>query len=177
MSDRTRNPQSSSLHAPQAIDLTELHASVTAGLKRETTPKPENTDLAAASIPSANVVRLSVKPEKRDLSHVSLGATTNPETTTRPTPRKGAPSNRPNGIITNPYYRYEGGLLDKLITFFANVLKFLERALLRALSPAKPITPQRTVVPSKETAEEKEREKEKREKSHEIRDVQLPARE
>lgn len=172
MSDRTRNPQASPQNASQAIDLTELHASVTAGLKNETPKTPENTDLAAASIPSANIIRVSARPEKRDFTQLSASTAT-PEPTPQQAPRKGAPSNRPHGIITNPYYRYEGGLLDKLITFFANILKFLERALLRALTPTKPATPQRKVVPPTEKPEEKE----KKEDSREPRHVQLPVRE
>jgi hypothetical protein len=173
MSDRTRTPQSSPQSTSQAIDLTELHASVTAGLKNEQTSTPHNTDLAAASIPSANIVRLSAKPEKRDLTQLSVGATTHTEPATQTAPRKGTPSNRPHGIITNPYYRYEGGLLDKLITFFANILKFLERALLRALTPTKPAAPQRKVVSPTEKPEEKD----KKEGSKEPRQVQLPLRE
>jgi hypothetical protein len=173
MSDRTRNPQTNQQNGAQAIDLTELHASVTAGLKAEQPPASQNTDLASASSPSANIVRLSAKPEKRPLSHLSPGATTTTEPATKSVARKGAPSNRPNGIITNPYYRYEGGLLDKIITFFANILKFLERALLRSLTQTKPAPPQRQVVPSTEKTEEKE----KKEKARENLDVQLPVRE
>lgn len=173
MSDRTRNPQTTPQNTSQAIDLTELHASVTAGLKTEITTTSQNTDLTTASIPSANVVRLSAKPEKRPLSHLSVGAHTTTEPETKVAPRKGAPSNRPNGIITNPYYRYEGGLLDKLITFLANVLKFLERALLRALAPQRPAVPQQKVSARPEKTEEKDKKDEPREK----RDVQLPIRE
>lgn len=173
MSDRTRNPQTSPQNSSQAIDLTELHASVTAGLRNAPPATPENTDLATASIASANVVRLSAKIEKRDLTQLSMGTTTSNETTTQATPRKGAPSHRPHGIITNPYYRYEGGLLDKLIAFLANILKFLERTLLRALAPAKPATPQRHISSPTEKTEDKE----KKEKSRDSRDVQLPVRE
>jgi hypothetical protein len=62
-------------------------------------------------------------------------------------------ANMDSGIVKNPYYRYEGGPFNRIITFLANCLKFIERLIVRRgmmkstidLQPASGPTMQSTV--------------------------------
>ena len=40
---------------------------------------------------------------------------------------------KPVGIFSNPHFKYRGGLFSKLLTMFANIIKFLETAILGLL--------------------------------------------
>jgi hypothetical protein len=40
-------------------------------------------------------------------------------------------ANTDSGIVKNPYYRYEGGPFNRIITFLANCLKLIERLIVR----------------------------------------------
>jgi hypothetical protein len=48
-----------------------------------------------------------------------------------------------HGVISNPTYKYSGGLASKIISFIANILKVIERLLLRLLTG-----PDRAVITS-----------------------------
>lgn len=144
MTERTRGSQPSG--SPQeAIDLNELHASKTHEQLRADVFASTNTDLASASIQSINVVRLSARPEKRKLTHLSPGTSLDPfeqhepKTGTKPTVR----SNHKHGIFKNPYFPYEGGPLGRLISLIANLMKVVELAVFNpgkqaALTPPTP---------------------------------------
>lgn len=140
MSDRTRNHQST----PEAIDLSTLRA---------TAPEHDRasggTDLSAASIQSIPVARLSARQEKRSLSKLIPSPTisTLREQVSKDSPKRRATPGKPHGILNNPYYKYEGGPLGRLVAFVANLLKALETALLRRLKPAPRPIPQKVVTP------------------------------
>jgi len=145
MSERTRGSQIPG--AQQEVhDLTDLHASKTQESLRHSVTEPANTDLASVSIQSISVVRLSTRPEKRKVT--GLTVPTNPELdpTSEKQERQGANPTRGqrHGILRNPYFPYEGGPVERLITLLANVLKHLERSLLASLRPAPPQAPPQT---------------------------------
>lgn len=171
MTERTKGSQQSG--SPQeAIDLTELRAS-----RAQTELSSANTDLASASIQSTNVVRLSVRPEMRKVSSPSISLGTDPEATrdTKPSAPQSHARNQKHGILRNPYFRYEGGPLGRLITLVANLLKALETAVFNTIKPTHSTPPAKTVVAKakrkdaygKELDEEQEA-VERRDKSTEI---------
>jgi hypothetical protein len=41
-----------------------------------------------------------------------------------------------NGLFSNPYYRYKGGPISRLITFLANLLKIIEQLFFKVFMPA-----------------------------------------
>ncbi len=147
MTERTRGSQLTG-SSPEAIDLNELHASKVTDIALSAEAKPENTDLASASIQSISVVRLSARPERRKISSPTLSqngeatVSTEPKNTTPSRPRRGATF----GVLKNPYYKYEGNVFERLISLVANILKVLEHALLRTFKPKAPPTPPSTVV-------------------------------
>jgi hypothetical protein len=69
---------------------------------------------------------------------------------------------KPYGIFSNPYYRYEGGPISRLITFLANLMKCIEQLLLRLMMPAavpQHIPPPRTLQPAVHGTSEIDKEK------------------
>lgn len=159
MTERTRGSQPSS--SPQeAIDLNELHASKTQEQLRASAFDSANTDLASASIQSISVVRLSARPEKRKLTHLSPGASMEP--TEQHEPKIGTKhtvrSNQKHGIFKNPYFPYEGGPLGRLISLIANLMKVIELAVFNPGKPAAltPLTPPVTTKRKKTDAHGRE---------------------
>ncbi len=145
MNDRTRN-----LQAPpsEVKDLSDLRASLPQ--KSSLDQVPTNTDLASASIQSIPVARLSARPERRTLSSLTptpTFAALREHATKENTKSRGAAS-KPNGIFKNPYFRYKGGPLGRIVAFIANVLKAIEQALFRRLKPP-PLRPSVNPVPQK----------------------------
>jgi len=146
MTDRTRGPTAHS--SPQeAIDLNELHAAKPG--ENPTDMGPANTDLASASIQSISVVRLSARPEKRKVGaarptlETETKSDREPRSTTRSTSRGG----EKHGVFKNPYFPYEGNLLERFVTLLANLLKVFELSVLRSLKPPPPPTTKpKTVV-------------------------------
>jgi len=127
----------------------------------------EELDLAHASIVAPSVQRVAVQPQRRSWrERAGLKSSTSPSLLTKtdasPTPVGGASRVTPlrRGIFKNPYYAYRGGVVSKIITFFANLLKVLEKILLTALGagqivnpigPKSPILgPQKEAIPQKE---------------------------
>ena len=159
MTERTRGSQTSG--SPQeAIDLNELHASKTQETLRASALDAANTDLASASIQSISVVRLSTRPEKRNLSNRSSAPNAEtsqlrePKKLKRLTPR----SKQRHGIFKHPYFPYEGDPLTRRITLLANILKVLELSILNAFKPAPPQTPPKTLVRKEKKRDENGRE-------------------
>lgn len=116
-------------------DLSELHASK--NLHEKNTLTPENQpDLMNASISGADVPRVTQRPTRRQdalnsIASTDMGPAKSPLLSSR---RDAAASAQKNaGIVTNPTYRYQGGLASKVITFLANMLKVLERLFLGLL--------------------------------------------
>jgi hypothetical protein len=138
--------------------------------------EPANqSDLASISISSSEVMRVSQRVEpRRDLTAPKLGRSPAPSAST--SPRKATPE---KGILTNPSYQYSGGLLSRVITLFANILKFIERLILRLLSgPDGPAISSRTQDTStknepktdpKQDQAERERSKRQKESAQTIR--------
>lgn len=56
------------------------------------------------------------------------------------------------GLLTNPFYRYEGGPLTRIMTFLANLLKLLEQLILGRLKKAPALTLRKKVAPKKKEA-------------------------
>lgn len=141
MTERTRGSQLTGSH-PEAIDLNELHAS------KSMDPSSANTDLANASIQSISVVRLSSRPERRKIASPTLSQ--NEEPMMAPD-RKAPTTSRPHkginfGVLKNPYYKYEGNVVERFISLVANLLKVIEHSLLRSFKPKNPPPPPPTVV-------------------------------
>jgi hypothetical protein len=149
MSNNNRKIQSG--NTVEGSDLSDLCAS------KETTLKPgefapaNEADLSIASIPPSDVMRVSQRPEVRRTIGESLEPTKNPETgdpitkspistssvtltnsRSRSESSKSA-ENGKMGLFKNPFYRYDGGLMNKLMAFIGNILKLIERFILRLL--------------------------------------------
>lgn len=115
-------------------DLSELSASK--DLHRKVETQAANTpDLASASISSSSFVRSSsqsgLRAEKTPSSIINTRSLSS-DTKQFSGVSHGTASGT-NGIFKNPMYPYRGGLVSKIITFFANLLKVLERIFLRLL--------------------------------------------
>ena len=151
MSERTRGSQT--LGAQQEVhDLTDLHASKTQESLRHTVAEPANTDLASASIQSISVVRLSIRPEKRKVTGLTVPTNADLDPSAEKQKRQSAnpTHSEGHGILKNPYFPYQGGPVERLITLLANVLKHLERSLLASLRPAPPQPPpHKTIIKTK----------------------------
>lgn len=166
MSERTRGSHPSGTHQ-EALDLTNLHASKSQESLRNTISDASNTDLSSASIQSISVVRLSARPEKRKISPITvptvpeLDDTREQKQSGRPHPTRG----QNHGILKNPYFPYQGGLVERFITLLANVLKHLERSLLASLRPQAPHPPQAIIKTKRKDASG--REIDERDASHE----------
>lgn len=154
MSNNNRKIQSG--NTVEGSDLSDLCAS------KETTLKPgefapaNEADLSIASIPPSDVMRVSQRPEVRRTIGESLEPTKKPETgdpltgnsiskspiskssvtltnsRSRSESSKSA-ENGKMGLFKNPFYRYDGGLMNKLMAFIGNILKLIERFILRLL--------------------------------------------
>jgi hypothetical protein len=123
-------------------DLSDLSASK--DLHRKVDTQPSNaTDLASLSISSSNFVRSSTqtrlhagKAPHPIAPDRSLSRETNHQTST-----SNASAATATGIFKNPAYPYRGNLAAKIITFFANLLKVLERLFLRLLGARDSVAP------------------------------------
>lgn len=137
-------------------DLSDLSASK--DLHRKVDTQPANAaDLASLSISSSNFVRSS--------THTGLHS----ERATRPTAMERSLSSETKhqistsngsaavatGIFKNPAYPYRGGLASKIITFFANLLKVLERIFLRLLGARDSVPPTPRHQPAQGTKTDK----------------------
>jgi len=134
MSERTKN-----LHATQeAADLSSLRASAPESARSNGSP-----DLASASIQSIPVARVSARQEKRPLSKLIPSPTISSlrEQASKDLPRKRGSATKPHGIFKNPYFKYEGGPIGRIVAFLANLLKALETALLQRLKPTPQAAP------------------------------------
>lgn len=151
MTERTRGSQLTGSNQ-EAIDLNDLHASKASEAIRSESSQSANTDLASASIQSISVVRLSARPEKRKITTPSLSASEEPSKA-HEQKRASTPRHRQNerlGILKNPYYKYEGNILERCISLVANLMKVLEVALLKGFKPQPlPTPPNVTIVKPK----------------------------
>lgn len=154
----------------------DLHKTKTSKLD---TQAANQADLTSASLSSsAQVVRVPHRPElRRDLSPQSGPAAERSLNASSQTGKGAGASVKPaHGIFTNPAYKYSGGLASKIISFIANILKVLERLLLRLLtgpdrSAPAPTQQSHSATPNQKeanTPDESKLEREKRERAQTI---------
>jgi len=103
------------------------------------------TDLSTANMHSNQVLRASNRPERRaeierrDTRRAAVQARLSrlqerpalAEKLKTGTAAARANKGKPIGIFSNPHFKYRGGLFSKLLTMFANIIKFLEPKQLR----------------------------------------------
>jgi hypothetical protein len=141
MSEQVRK-QTTGLNRTGQNDLSDLSASK--DLHRKVDTQPSNaSDLASLSISSSNFVRsstqmglLSERASRPVATDRSLTSETKPQMNTS----KGSAAVT-TGIFKNPAYPYRGSLVSKILTFFANLLKVLERIFLRLLGARDSVAP------------------------------------
>jgi hypothetical protein len=129
------NPKVQAATGVEAGDLSDLAASK--NLREGISIAPANsTDLATASISSADVMRVS---QRSDIRRAVQDRITPQQATveltngrSRSTLSKSSDTTAV-GIFKNPFYRYDGGLLNKVLALIGNILKALERIFLRLL--------------------------------------------
>jgi hypothetical protein len=152
MSERGRTIQGAQTSPEGHSTLGELSASRDLHKTTSAAPSTEpanQSDLTSLSLSPSNVVRVPHRPEpRRNVSTKPSFFSERETSTTRLTRSSKHSSGEPaHGIITNPTYKYTGGLVSKIISFIANILKVLERLLLRLLigpDKAAPTTRQQT---------------------------------
>lgn len=133
MSDN--NPKMQTATGAETADLSELAASKNLHESVSTTPA-NSTDLAAASISSADVLRVA---RRSDIRRAVQDTTTKQQAAVELTNGRSrlhlpkSVNGTTTGIFKNPFYRYDGGLLNKVLALIGNVLKALERVFLRLL--------------------------------------------
>jgi hypothetical protein len=136
MSDQGRTIKTNAAGSQEALDLSKLRAS-----KDIPTTLPENApNLSQCSIAPKNVHRVATQPTSRSMQSLRPSpsiATLRSEVAARTSKANSKPSRmRPNGLFSNPYYRYKGGPISRLITFLANLLKMIEQLFFKVFMPA-----------------------------------------
>jgi hypothetical protein len=138
------------------------------------------SDLASASLSSADVMRVTQRTDIRNsLQDRATPATKTSVDLTNSKSRASAlksVANNDSGIFKNPFYRYDGGLLNKILALIGNILKALERLFLRLLGARDSApTPNRSQTPqtkkddgtsaTQQQQEERDKRKERREQA------------
>lgn len=160
MSDRNRTIQGTNTALETGGSLDDLSASKNLHEKernRSFRESRNDADLASASISTSDIMRASHRPgTRRDIAARTSTDTARDatRTTARQHHKDTSLSKREHGVITNPAFKYDGGLVSKLVSFFANILKVLERLLLRLLMGPDVVAP--TTRPQSTTPREPE---------------------
>jgi len=175
MSGRARDTGNDLPSSQGQSDLSDLRASRECHTTK-VTPPANDADLSSASISATNILRASAQREgpRHSLSNIRSAALNN-----RPDKRSSSPSAQPtspNGILKNPTYKYEGGFISKVITFVANILKFLERLFLRLLGARDLVAPKQTPLSRPSTQEHSTPGTKKKSKKDDERAVNLITR-
>jgi hypothetical protein len=149
LKERLSEPPATSTTSPQTveisklqkpvdatIDLSALSTSQSAALReQQDSRQARNTSLnAREDALQARLQRLQERP--KFVAHVKE----------RSARTKSNPS-KPIGLFKNPFYKYRGGILSRIITFVANLLKLLEGLILRRLTQPKTPTKKIVIVP------------------------------
>jgi len=174
MSERDRGLQGAQTATAGQPTLGELSASKdlhkTKGSDLHAEPANQS-DLTNVSLSSANVMRVPHRPEiRRGLSTQSSVSIEKELSTSVETIKQGGTSTKPvHGVFTNPTYKYSGGLASKIISFFANILKVIERLILRLLMGPDRSAPSQTqqassAIPTHKEATSADTSKQEREK-------------
>jgi hypothetical protein len=136
-------------------DLSDLSASKDLHRKVDTHPSTAQ-DVASLSISSSNFVRSSTQTglhSERAPRPIATDRSVSSETKHQTSTSNGSTSVA-TGIFRNPAYPYRGGLASKIITFFANLLKVLERIFLRLLGARDSVAPTPRHQPAQEAKKE-----------------------
>lgn len=123
-------------------DLSDLSASKDLHQKVDTQPS-NAPDLASVSISSSNFVRVSTQTglhSERAPRPTAIDRSLSSETK-HPTNTSKGSAPVATGLFKNPAYPYRGNLASKIITFFANLLKVLERIFLRLIGARDIVAP------------------------------------
>lgn len=160
MNNRLVSPNVDSPSPSNDADLSDLQATP------ESRPRTRNTreDSRISSGPVQSSIstaalkdplqQLSIQPKKRSSlkARVHRAPSTSRDLEVRlkegrtPSNNKASRKASPTGILSNPYYPYRGGPLSRLIILLANLLKAVERLLLRGLGKGTAV--EQTVTPA-----------------------------
>jgi hypothetical protein len=127
--------------------------------------EPANSpDLATASISPADTLRVSpprqIRKTIQEATSVELTNSRSRSTTNQ------RDLGSKTGIFKNPFYRYDGGLLNKILALIGNILKVIERIFLRLLGARDTtLTPNRSQSNQTKSAETGAEDLEKRGKT------------
>ncbi|MFO0417411.1 MAG: hypothetical protein ACK5Y6_09000 [Pseudomonadota bacterium] len=157
-----------------------LHTNSPGEVKREPAnsidPQPDlasvsisGTDVARSSAPISGQPRIISSPGRQS-PHPSTERATSQTLSTKNSRPSGAGTKQEFGVFKNPAYSYGGDIVSKIIAFFANLLKVLERLLLRLVGGGERAAPppgaqksSNPAQPNNQRAEEQaEREKQRR---------------
>lgn len=169
------------LDAPQEQEVSELNdlrASKDLGFKSANSDlaNSTNTDLSQISIAAAGVERLSQRPDKRIIRPGANSATSNEAVSQGASRQRKAPSAEV-GVFKNPYYPYQGSIIDRFVALVANIFKALEKLILKLLGgadaplprPAQhPIAAKKTLSDTEELEEKKRRAEQARQRELDI---------
>lgn len=172
------NPKLQTALNSETADLSVLAARK--DLHRELTASAANSpDLASASISPSEVLRVSQRTDvRRSIQENASTPQASLELTnsrSRSAAGKSADGTA-TGIFKNPFYRYDGGLLNKILALIGNILKALERIFLRLLGArdaartphrhnSSQTKPESATTDAHEQQLEKEKRKERREQA------------
>jgi len=176
MSDINRKIQTAT--QIEGSDLSELASAK--DLHQSLTASPANaTDLASASISPADVLRVSQRTDIRKSVHERVPTQETAVELTNSRSKSSAPrtteGGAKQGVFKNAFYRYDGGLLNKILALIGNILKVIERLFLRLLGARDAVAPNTQQSPSNKREDtttdsskqelEKEKRKERREQA------------
>jgi len=129
------------------------------------------TDLSQVSIASSGIPRVSAKTDKRIIRTPNLTPSNeiDREVGKERLQKDSLSHSGTTGILNNPHYSYQGNLLERFITFLANIMKMLEQLLLRFLGGGDAPLPQPSQQPlihepSSSSPDEERKKREEREK-------------
>jgi|GEM_PF-1890196 len=123
-------------NAAEVTDLSQLSASKKTALTPDQLAPANEADLSSASISASDVMRVSSRSERRATQTIPSGPDKSTVTLTNSRSRADtskSPENGKMGLFKNPFYRYDGGIMNKLMAFIGNILKMIERFILRLL--------------------------------------------
>jgi hypothetical protein len=184
MSERILNSQQGNLAVDGQGDLSSLaaskdlhkHAPATSAPVTSVDSQPANqSDLTIASISSSDVLRATPRTEMRkDISSLAASTETSVERHKGRSRAKSGTETKESGVFTNPHWEYRGNIVSKFVTLLANILKVIERLILKLfgagdIAPLPKQGPQQNA--RKEAAPETTPEQERKERERKARSM------
>jgi hypothetical protein len=124
-------------NAAEVPDLSELSASKKTALTPDQLAPANEADLTSASISASDVMRVSQRTDmRRTAKEISVSPDKSAVTLSNSRSRADTSKSHENGrmgLFKNPFYRYDGGIMNKLMAFIGNILKMIERFILKLL--------------------------------------------